>query len=89
MKSGSPSVYGAAFYPPAPQLSDGMPRYTDAELFWTIKHGIRNTGMLAWGGLLSDEQIGQVVNVLKRSGVPPQAVEAGPGMRGNRQTRAS
>jgi hypothetical protein len=43
--------------------------------------------MLAWGGLLSDEQIGQVVNVLKRSGVPPQAVEAGPGIRGKETTR--
>ena len=72
----APSMYGSAFYPPAPQLSGGLPQYTEAELFWTIKHGIRNTGMLAWGRMLSDEQIWQVVTVLKRSGDLPPGVEA-------------
>jgi mono/diheme cytochrome c family protein len=76
LPGGEPSVYGSAFYPPAPQLSGGLPQYTDAELFWTIKHGIRNTGMLAWGGMLSDEEVWQVVAVLKRSGDLPPAVEA-------------
>jgi mono/diheme cytochrome c family protein len=76
MSGGEPSVYGSAFYPPAPRLSGGLPQYTDAELFWTIKHGIRNTGMLAWGGMLSDEQIWQLVTVLKRADNLPPAVEA-------------
>ena len=60
-----PSEYGQAFYPPAPRLSDGLPQYTDAETFWIIKHGIRNTGMPAWGRMLSDEEIWQVVMALK------------------------
>jgi mono/diheme cytochrome c family protein len=73
---GNPSVYGQSFYPPAPQLSGGMPNYTDSQLFWTIKHGIRNTGMLAWGGLMSDEEIWQIVGLLKNSQDLPASVEA-------------
>lgn len=77
LPGGEKSAYGSAFYPPAPQLSGGLVQYTDAELFWTIKHGIRNTGMLAWGSMLSDEQIWQVVNVLKRSGDLSPTAESG------------
>jgi mono/diheme cytochrome c family protein len=64
--AGGPSIYGP-FYPPAPQLSGGLPQYTEAELFWIIKHGIRNTGMPAWSRTLSDEEIWQVVTMLKQS----------------------
>ena len=64
---GEPSVYGQSFYPAAPQLPDGMARYTDSQLFWLIKHGIRNTGMPAWGSMLSDEEIWQIVSLLKSS----------------------
>ena len=63
----NPGVYGQSFYPQTPQLVGGMPRYTDAQLFWTIKHGIRNTGMPAWGSMLSDEEIWQIVSLLKNS----------------------
>ncbi len=61
------SIYGQSFYPPAPQLPKGMARYTDSQLFWLIKHGIRNTGMPAWGSMLSDEEIWQIVILLKNS----------------------
>src|ERR1051326_200664 len=57
--------YGQSFYPPAPPLSSGITQYTDAQLFWIIKHGIRNTGMPAWGRILSDEEIWQVVMALR------------------------
>ena len=60
-----PAEFGQSFYPPAPQLLDGLPQYTDAEIFWIIKHGIRNTGMPAWGRTLSDEEIRQIVRALK------------------------
>ena len=73
---GNPSVYGQSFYPPAPQLPAGMYPYTDAQLFWVIKHGIRNTGMPAWGELLSDEEIWQLVSLLKNSQDLPPSVEA-------------
>src|SRR6266478_4383760 len=69
---GNPSVYGQSFYPPAPQLPARMYPYTEAQLFWVIKHGIRNTGMPAWGGMLSDDEIWQLVSLLKNSqDLPP------------------
>jgi mono/diheme cytochrome c family protein len=71
-----PSVYGQSFYPPAPQLPEGMAQYTDSQLFWLVKHGIRNTGMPAWGGMLSDEEIWQIVSLLKNSQDLPPSVEA-------------
>jgi len=71
-----PSVYGQSFYPPAPQLPEGMAQYTDSELFWLIKHGIRNTGMPAWAGMLSDEEIWQIASLLKNSHDLPPSVEA-------------
>src|SRR5882724_1639930 len=40
-ESGSP--YGDSFYPPAPHLPTGRTSYTDSEMFWIVKHGIRNT----------------------------------------------
>ena len=73
---GNPSVYGQSFYPPAPQLPTGIYPYTDAQLFWVIKHGIRNTGMPAWGGMLSDDEIWQLVSLLKNSQDLPPSVEA-------------
>ena len=73
---GNPSVYGQSFYPPAPQLSRGMATYTDSQLFWIIKHGIRNTGMPAWGSMLSDEEIWQIVNLLKNAQDLPPSIEA-------------
>ncbi len=60
-----PTDFGRSFYPPAPQLSGGLPQYTAGELFWIVKHGIRNTGMPAWGGMLSDEEIWQVTTTLR------------------------
>ena len=71
-----PSVYGQSFYPPAPRLPQGMFSYTDSQLFWLIKHGIRNTGMPAWGTMLSDQEIWQIVSLLKNSQDLPPSVEA-------------
>jgi mono/diheme cytochrome c family protein len=73
---GNLSTYGQSFYPPAPQLPKGMAQYTDSQLFWLIKHGIRNTGMPAWGGMLSDEEIWQIVSLLRNSKDLPPSVEA-------------
>lgn len=73
---GNPSVYGQSFYPPAPQLPARMYPYTEAQLFWVIKHGIRNTGMPAWGGMLSDDEVWQLVSLLKNSQDLPPSVEA-------------
>lgn len=85
--TGNPSVYGQSFYPPAPQLLGRMSNYTDSQLFWLIKHGIRNTGMPAWGAMLSDDEIWQIVSLLKNSQDLPPSVEAEWSARKNRTTQ--
>lgn len=62
------STLGASFYPPAPRLVGRASVYDERELSWIIKHGVRNTGMPAWGALLSDDDIRQVAAVVKRFG---------------------
>ena len=61
----SDNTYGRSFYPPAPQLPLTRTSYSDSEMFWIVKHGIRNTAMPAWGNLLSDEEIWQVIALLR------------------------
>ncbi len=56
----------ASFYPPAPRLAGGDSSWSEPELFWIIEHGIRNTGMPAWGALLSDTDVRDVVAYLRR-----------------------
>ena len=63
----SDNTYGRSFYPPAPQLPLNGTSYTGSEMFWIVKHGIRNTAMPAWGNLLSDTEIWQVVTMLRDS----------------------
>lgn len=48
--------------PPAPQLqSKGTQSMTDGQLFWTIKNGVRMTGMPAFAPTHTDEQIWKIV----------------------------
>jgi len=61
----SDTTYGRSFYPPAPQFPLTRTSYSDSEMFWIVKHGIRNTAMPAWGNLLSDEEIWQVVPLIR------------------------
>lgn len=70
-----PSKYGQSFYPPAPSLNNGMSKYSDSQLYMLIKHGIRNTGMPAWASILEDDQIWELVSLLKNSQDLPPSVE--------------
>lgn len=60
------SPLGSSFYPPAPLLPGRESRWSERELFWIIKHGIRNTAMPAWAALLTDDDIRQVAALVKR-----------------------
>jgi mono/diheme cytochrome c family protein len=64
--NGRPSTLGASFYPPAPQLPGHSIIYNEAEVFWIVKHGIRNTAMPAWRRLLSDDDIRNVTAFVKQ-----------------------
>jgi hypothetical protein len=52
-------------YPRAPQLRRGS-RPTPAEDFWVVKHGIKMTGMPAWGVTHNDEILWDVVAFLRK-----------------------
>ena len=61
----SDNGYGRSFYPPAPHLALNRPSYTGNQMFWIVKHGIRNTAMPAWGNLLSDDEIWRAVTLVR------------------------
>ena len=46
----------AGLDPHPPQLVNRL-SLTPAQIFWIIKHGLRMTGMPAWGGTHSDEEL--------------------------------
>jgi len=74
---GAPSSpLGSSFYPPAPLLPGHRSEWSERELFWIIKHGIRNTAMPAWGALLADDDIRQVAALVKRFGTVPVSGDA-------------
>jgi mono/diheme cytochrome c family protein len=52
-------------YPRAPELRRGND-LTPAEEFWVVKHGIKLTGMPAWGVTHSDELLWDVVAFLRK-----------------------
>ncbi|HXG78947.1 MAG TPA: cytochrome c [Methyloceanibacter sp.] len=52
-------------YPRAPELRRGTD-LTPAEQFWVVKHGLKMTGMPAWGVTHSDELLWDVVAFLRR-----------------------
>jgi mono/diheme cytochrome c family protein len=52
-------------YPRAPELAEGS-ALTPAEKFWVIKHGIKMTGMAAWGPTHNDTLIWDMVAFLEK-----------------------
>ena len=70
------NVYGRSFYPPAPQFNLEPPRRTEGEIYYITKHGVRMTGMAAWGNTMEEEQIWKVAAFLNRLESLPPAVAA-------------
>lgn len=56
-----PEAMGQGLNPPAPDLKESAAHRTAAELFWVTKHGIKMTGMPAWGASHDDEALWPVV----------------------------
>jgi mono/diheme cytochrome c family protein len=59
-------------YPPSPDLAVTSTRYTEAELFWIIKHGIKMTGMPAWADHSDEELWATVAFIKKLPGMTPE-----------------
>jgi len=56
-----PQALGRGLNPAPPDLAESATRMTPAELFWVTKHGIRMTGMPAWGATHDDDALWPVV----------------------------
>jgi len=69
-----PSDYGVTFFPPAPQFSHAASRYSQAELFWVAKHGIRMSGMYPQAPHYSDADLWCLAAFIGRIGNLPPAV---------------
>ena len=72
----TPSDFGRWMYPRASDLtSTVVQRYSDPELFWIVKNGIRLNGMPAFGRVESDEHIWSLVHHLRtlRGSAPPES----------------
>ncbi len=71
----STSKLGSDFYPPAPQLIIDPIDDPEWYIYYITKHGVRLTGMPAWGRQLKDEEIWQIAEFLHRIEKLPAAVQ--------------
>lgn len=60
------STFGASFYPPAPQFPLVGTQYSDAEVFWVAKHGVRRTGMFGQGPYYTDTELWSLTAFITR-----------------------
>jgi mono/diheme cytochrome c family protein len=64
-------------FPPAPQLPYAETRYTEPELYWIVKHGVRMTAMSAYGPFYSEKELWSLAGFLHRiKSLPPEVVGA-------------
>ncbi|MEO6096475.1 MAG: cytochrome c [Fibrobacteria bacterium] len=56
-----PSEIGKGLNPEAPELSEASSEWSDSELHWIIKNGVRMTGMPAFGKSHDDREIWSLV----------------------------
>ena len=59
------SEISQGLYPRAPELANGS-TLSPAEQFWVIKHGVKMTGMAAWGPTHSDAVLWSIVAFLQK-----------------------
>ena len=61
-----PSPFGLSFYPPVPQFPQVGSQYSQAELFWVAKHGIRMSGMFPKSPHYSDDDLWKLVSFISQ-----------------------
>jgi mono/diheme cytochrome c family protein len=63
---------GDSLFPPVPQLYKFGTQYTESQIFWVAKHGIRRTGMFANGKWSSDKDLWTMAAYISRiKNLPP------------------
>lgn len=74
-RAGSSEDNGNTLFPPVPQLHKVGTEYTEAQIFWIAKHGIRRTGMFSNGSWHADQELWTVAAYVKRMRELPPAVQ--------------
>ena len=71
------TVFGRNMYPKVPDLRDSeTQKLTDGELYYIISNGVRFTGMPAFGGEDSPEEIWKLVLFIRRlPNLPPEELQ--------------
>jgi mono/diheme cytochrome c family protein len=69
------SDYGTSFNPPAPQFMQAHSRAPENQDFYIIKNGVRQAAMPAWGKIMADSEIWQVVTFLHHLDNLPPSVQ--------------
>jgi mono/diheme cytochrome c family protein len=72
---GKPEESGDSLYPPIPQLPTAGTQYSEAQIFWIAKHGIRRAGMFANGKWDSDQRLWTIAAFIKRMNALPAPVK--------------
>lgn len=61
-----PTLVYTGLYPQPPQLSEHAAHSSPESLFWITKHGIKMTGMPAWGKTHGDEELWDIVAFIQK-----------------------
>lgn len=70
---GKPFQEDRSGYPPAPQLPHVGTQYTEPQIYWIVKHGVRMTAMSAYGRFYSEEQLWLIAAFLHNiRSLPPE-----------------
>jgi mono/diheme cytochrome c family protein len=67
---------GPVLYPPIPELPVVGTEYSEAQIFWIARHGLRRSGMFANGVWASDEKLWTAAAYVKHLKSLPPAVQA-------------
>jgi mono/diheme cytochrome c family protein len=73
---GKPDESSDTLYPPAPAFPAAGTQYSEAQIFWVAKHGIRLSGMFANGKWDADQKLWTITAYIARiKSLPPHVVE--------------
>jgi predicted CXXCH cytochrome family protein len=81
---GGKTEIGGGAYPHPPVLRTLLPSLSDGEIFYHVRHGIRNTAMPAWG--LPDRQLWQLVAYMRHL---PVVASLTPALEGTKVSQAT
>ena len=70
-----PSALAASLYPPPPNLISDPPDDPEWHIFYTIRTGIRYTGMPAWDKTLTEQDMWKITMLLSHMDKLPPAVQ--------------